>query len=147
LPRQIILPLGGMILPLGGVTPPPPILASSWVYQHYWSGLSPLRRSVVLEQIDLSLLKQYEDLESDGSSEMHHSLSKDIVLWSLIVLFQVVAAHWNISSYPMIGIGKKKKTTMADHCTNLQIDTINIKRIEGIVAQSVPKEYGPSLGS
>ena len=44
------------------------------------SGLIPLRRSVVLEQIDLSLLKQYEDLESDGSSEMHHSLSKDIVL-------------------------------------------------------------------
>jgi len=45
-------------------------------------GLIPLRGSVVLEQIDLSLLKQYENPDGyiDGSSEIHHLLSKDIVL-------------------------------------------------------------------
>jgi len=47
-------------------------------------GLNPLnvRQTVVLEQIDLSLLKQYENPDGyiDGSSEIHHLLSKDIVL-------------------------------------------------------------------
>jgi len=40
-------------------------------------GLSPLRGSVVLEQIDLSLLKKYE---SPVSSEIHHSMRKAAVL-------------------------------------------------------------------
>lgn len=37
---------------------------------------------MVLEQIDLSLLKQYENPDKyiHGSSEIHHSLKKDIVL-------------------------------------------------------------------
>jgi len=43
-------------------------------------GLSPLRRSVVLEQIDLSLIKQYEDPDDYDSSEIYHSMSKAAVL-------------------------------------------------------------------
>lgn len=41
-------------------------------------GLSPLRGSVVLEQIDLCLLKKYEDPTS--ARRLQDSLSKDIVL-------------------------------------------------------------------
>ena len=40
-------------------------------------GLSPLRESVVLEQIDLSLLKKYED---PMSARLQHVLSKEVVL-------------------------------------------------------------------
>jgi len=40
-------------------------------------GLSPLRESVVLEQIDLSLLKQYD---KPDDSETHYSLNVEIVL-------------------------------------------------------------------
>ena len=40
-------------------------------------GLSPLRESVVLEQIDLSLLKQHENPDD---SEIYHVMTMDIVL-------------------------------------------------------------------
>ena len=45
-------------------------------------GLSPLRGSVVLEQIDLSLIKKTEDIDNYiyGSSVIDHSMSKDVVL-------------------------------------------------------------------
>jgi len=91
-------------------------------------GLSPLRGSVVLEQIDFSLLKRYQKPDPYFSkSKMNHSLSKDAVILDSIV------STSGCSLKHILG----KKTIQTHHYANLQIDTTKVLIIVVLTVQTV----------